>query len=125
MAGGSIESCSIKGRGFSVATDADVSLKLGGFEKEVQSNGDGTTRTIKTRVPWSLSGIAVSIDHSNGDLEFLQAIADSNEMVACSVTLVDGTTYTGTGTLTGELAASTQNATAEVALGGSGTLTKI
>jgi hypothetical protein len=65
--GGSIESVSIKGRGFAVAADADASRKLGGFENENQMNGNGTTRTIKTRVGWMVSGLSLSLDDTMGD----------------------------------------------------------
>lgn len=123
--GGSIESLSIKGRGFAVAADADASVKLGGYENEVQANGNGTARTIKTRVPWSITGLAISLNHERGDLEFLQGISDSLEEVACAITFADGTTYSGTGTVTGELAASTQSATVEIALSGGGELVKV
>lgn len=123
--GGSIESVSIKGRNFAVAADADASVKLGGFENETQPNGDSTARTIKSRVAWSVTGLTLSIDHARGDLEFLQDISDAKEEVACSVTFVSNDTYAGTGTINGELAFSTQNATAEVALGGGGKLSKI
>lgn len=123
--GGSIEAISVKGRGFAVAADADASVKIGGFENETQANGDGTARTVKTRVPWSITGITVSVDSERGDLEFLQEIADAKENVACSITYADGTTYTGTGTINGELAGSSQSATAEIALGGPGKLSKV
>lgn len=122
---GSIESVSIKGRYFAVASDADASMKTGGFENETQPNGDGTARTIKTRVAWALTGLTLAVDHSRGDLEFLQGISDAREEVACSVTYADGSTYSGSGTINGELAVSSQSGTAEVALGGSGKLTKL
>jgi len=125
MVGGSIESVSIKGRNFSVTADADASTKLGGFENETQPNGDATARTIKTRVAWSITGLAIAIDHTRGDMEFLQEISDAREEVACSATFASGDTFSGSGTINGELAFSSQSATVEVSLGGSGKLTKI
>jgi hypothetical protein len=122
--GGSIEEVSIRGRLFAVASDADVTLKLGGFNGETQPNGNGTARLVKTRVVWSLDGIAVEVDHSRADLEFLQEIANSNEFHPVSITLASGVTYQGTGTITGEIAASTQNATVGLALSGPGELTQ-
>ena len=55
--GGSIQSISIRGRIFPVASDAEANKKLGGFENEVQANGDGTARKVMTRVPWSIDGL--------------------------------------------------------------------
>lgn len=118
--GGSIESCSIDGRNFSVAADSDATRKLGGFENEVQVNGDGTTRIIKTRVGWSITGLTLSIDPDKGDHEFLQTIADGLVTVPITVTFAGSETYSGDGIVVGELAASSQSATAEVGFGGGG-----
>ena len=122
--GGSIESVSIKSREFFVTADAEAQRKLGGFENEEEANGNGTSRTIKTRVNWMLGGIVVEIDDARGDQEFLQGIADGSEYVAMVITLVSGLSYQGTGQLTGELQASTQNATMPITLSGTGKLTK-
>lgn len=124
VVGGSIESVTIKGRNFAVAADADAARQLGGSQAEVQANGNGTSRIIKTKMPWMISGLAVAIDNVRGDLEFLQEIADGTDFVACEISLADGTTYQGKGTVTGELQAATQAATAEITLSGEGKLTK-
>lgn len=120
--GGSIESCSIDGRNFSVAADADASRKLGGFENETPVNGDGTVRIVATRVGWAITGLTLSIDKDKGDHEFLQSIVNRKAVVPITVTFADDSTYGADGTITGEVAWSSQNATAEVAFGGGGTL---
>lgn len=122
--GGSIESISIRGRLFPVAADAEANKKLGGFENEVQSNGDGTARIVKTRVPWMLDGVSVEINDSRADAEFLQEIADGLVFVPITITLASGVTYQGTGTITSEVQSSSQNATASITLSGQGTLTQ-
>lgn len=122
--GGSIESITINGRNFGVAADADTQRKLGGFENDVQANGDGSTRTIKTRVPWSLEGSTINIDDDNGDQEFLQQLADSNTDFPVAITFVSGVVYQGTGQITGELTYSNANSTATIGLMGSQQLTK-
>ncbi len=120
--GGSIESISIRGRLFSVAADADTTRKLGGFEAEVLANGDGTARKILTRTPWSIDGLTIVIDDDRGDHEFLQEIADSLEFVSITMELASGTVYEGTGQITDEVTASSQNATATITVGGPGKL---
>lgn len=120
--GGSIESISVDGRIFAVAADADATIKLGGKENEIQPNGNATARKIQTRVAWSVTGLSVSIDDSLGDLEYLQAIADGEGNVPIAITMASGTTYSGTGTIVGELAQSSQNATAAVDFSGPGNL---
>ncbi|MCK5601858.1 hypothetical protein KAR91_08320 [Candidatus Pacearchaeota archaeon] len=122
--GGSIESISLSGRNFSVAADAEGQRKLGGTINEVQSNGDGTARIIKTREPWSLDGLTVAVDDARADQEFLQNLADANDFFAIAVTLASGVVYQGSGQITGDLQFSTQNAMATVSLMGQEKLTK-
>jgi hypothetical protein len=122
--GGSIESISIRGRLFPVAADVDASPKLGGFENEVQPNGDGSARIVKTRVAWSVGGLKVEINNARGDHEFLQEISDATDYETFTMTLADGTTWQGLGILTGEVTASTQSSTAELNVMGQGELTQ-
>jgi len=53
--GGSIEEVTMNGRTFAVAADADSNRFLGGFVNDVQANGNGSARLIKTRTPWKLA----------------------------------------------------------------------
>lgn len=122
--GGSVESLTLAGRTFSVTGDADITRKLGGKETETQANGDGTARDIKTAVPWMLSGCVVDTDDGREDQEFLQDISDSNQRVPVTMTMAGGDIYQGTGTINGELAFSSQNATSSFDLSGPGKLTK-
>lgn len=120
--GGSIQAISIRGRLFPVASDAEANKKLGGFENEVQANGDGTARLVKTRVPWSIDGLQIEINDDRADQEFLQEIADGLEFVSITMELASGTVYEGTGTITDEVQSSSQNATATIKVGGPGSL---
>jgi len=122
--GGSIESVTLAGREFPVAADAESQRKLGGFENEVQANGDGSTRTVKTRVPWSIDGLTLEVDDDRGDQEFLQDLSDANTDFAFGANFVSGATYQGTGQIVGETQVSSQNATAAVSFMGPGVLTK-
>ena len=121
--GGSIESVTLFGRKFPVAFDADSQRKLGGFENEIQANGDGSGREIKTRTNWLVDGLTVSIDDGRGDQEFLQDLADASGLFAIGITYASGTVYQGSGQITGEMQVSSQSATAAVTLSGSGKLT--
>ncbi len=122
--GGSIESITLDGRGFAVAADAEVQRKLGGFENEVQANGDGTARLIKTRVPLSIDGLTVEIDDARADQEFLQGLSKRNDFFPVVISYASGDDYQGTVQIVGETQASSQNATASVSLMGPGVLTK-
>lgn len=122
--GGSIESVTLDGRIFAVAADAEAQRKLGGFENEVQANGDGTARLIKTRVPLSIDGLTVEVDDDRGDHEFLQELSNRNDFFPVALTYASGATYQGTAQIVGETQASSQAATAAVSLMGPGILTK-
>ena len=122
--GGSIESVNLDGRDFAVPADTEVQRKLGGFENEVQPNGNGTSRLIKTRTAWSLDGLIIEIDDDRGDQEFLQELADRKDYFAASITYASGVTYQGSGQIVGENPASSQNATGALSLMGTGELTK-
>lgn len=121
---GSIESISLNGRNFAVAADSDVSRKLGGFENEIQANGNGTARLVKTRVPWGLDGLTIHVDDDRGDHEFLKDLADGNGFFPVSITFASGVTYQARGQVTGELASSSQNGTAGLNVSGPGEMTK-
>lgn len=122
--GGSIEEVILSGRSFAVAADADAGRKLGGFENEIQPNGNGTARIIKTRVAWGIDGLTLEVDDDRGDQEFLQDLADRSDFYTIAVTYASGSTYQGTGQMVGENPASSQSATAAISLMGPGKLTK-
>ena len=122
--GGSIESVTLDGREFPVAADAEAQRKLGGWENEVQANGDGTARLIKTRVPFSLEGLTLETDDNRADQEFLQGLSDRKDFFPMAITYASGLTYQGTSQITGDLQAGSQSATTAVNLSGPGRLTK-
>jgi len=122
--GGSIESVTLDGREFAVAADAESQRKLGGFENEVQANGDSSARLIKTRVPLSIDGLTIEINDDKGDQEFVQELSNRNDFFPVAITYVSGNTYQGTAQIVGEFQTSSQNATGAVSLMGPGILTK-
>jgi hypothetical protein len=122
--GGSIANIALGGREYTVAADAESQRKLGGFENEVQANGDGSARIIKTRVPLSIDGLTVQVDDDLGDQEFLQELANGNDFFVIVITYASGAAYQGRAQLVGEIPASSQNATQAISLMGPGVLTK-
>lgn len=122
--GGPVEEVNIRGRGFSVAADADGNRHLGGFTNEIEANGDGTARDIKTRVPWSLSGLTLVIDDDRGDQEFLQDSADLPGFWPIAFTFASGLVYQGSGQIVGDATDSTASTVAAIDFKGPGRLTK-
>lgn len=121
--GGSVESITLDGRIFSVTADAEINRKIGGFENEIQANGDGGARLIKTRVPLALDGVVVENDDARGDHEFVKALSDRNDFFPIAITYASSTTYQGLAQISGEIQASSQNATLTFSLMGPGILT--
>lgn len=115
---GSIEEVTLAGRRFPVASDADVSRKLGGWEAEAQMNGDGSVRYVKKRVGFKLDGLQLSIDDRKGDQEYLQGLP-AGEPFAVTITQANGYVYSGTGQITGEIVVSLMSGTATIVLEGS------
>ena len=122
--GGSIESVTLAGRIFPVASDAESDRKLGGFENEFMSNGDGSGRIIKTRVGWTIGTVALEVNDDREDQEFLQDLIDSPDYFPVAITYVTGITYQGQGTITGELNTASKETKTEVTLQGPGKLSK-
>lgn len=120
--GGSPQECTVNGRIFSLAADSGAPRKIGGSENEVQPNGNGTARLVKKRVAWKVT-LKLSIDDDNGDLEFLQNLADSNSFFVFSYTEASGKTYgNGAAQISGEVVREGESATAEVTFEGGGKL---
>jgi hypothetical protein len=122
--GGSIESVSLGGRLFAVPADLETNRKLGGFENEIQTNGNGTARIIKTRVPLSIDGLSVEIDDARADQEYLKTLADGKDFFTIAITYASGVSYSGKAQIVGEFQTSSQNATCTISLMGPGILTK-
>jgi len=121
---GSIESVTLDGRTFAVAADAESNRKLGGYENESQPNGDGSARLIKTRVSWMLDGIAVEVDDTRGDQEYIQSLTDGNDYFPIAITYASQEVYQGQGQVVAESQASSQAGTMPISLSGPGVLTR-
>lgn len=125
MLAGSVKGCSIRGRNFKVAADADVTIDPGGDGVEHLPNGDGSARRALTKRPWKITGLELVINHTQGDLEFLQEIMSSTEDVPINITLAGDVTWEGEGGVSGDaLELSTESTTADVELSGPGTLAR-
>lgn len=118
--GGSIIEVTIQGRPFAVAADADTIRDLGGYSSEWAPNGNGSGRDLKNAKGWMVTGVALSIDDTRGDHEFLQNTQNGPD-VPITITYMSGVTYQGTGNIRGDLQVASQATTATVGFGGGGT----
>ncbi len=118
--GGGLIELDLAGRTFAPTADADVATSVGGFETDVQMNGNGTARIILTRTPSGLDGVVIGIDQSAGDLDFIQDLADNAAFFPVAATYADGEVRQGEMSIQGKIEHSSQNATASFALMGGG-----
>lgn len=116
--GGSIERVTLNGRIFAVAADGDSNRDLGGFSNEVQSNGDGSARLIKTRKPMMFDSLVLEVDDTREDQEFIQDLANAKDFFPATVTYASGAVYEGQAQITGDIQTASQAQTMTINLSG-------
>jgi hypothetical protein len=119
---GPVEEITLDGRRFTVAADSDAERDLGGKTIELMSNGDGSVRKKMTPKPWKLGGLSVEVSDARSDQEFLTEKALEDELFPITITFSSGITYSGTGTIVGDISYKSGSATADIELGGEGQL---
>lgn len=122
--GGPFESISLSGRYFSPAADIEAPRTIGGSQNEVQPNGDGTSRLIKSVVTAKIGSVKLTCDDFLGDHEFLQELANRKDFFDVNVTYSSGAVWQGAMQIVDELTYSNSDATATFALEGTGILTQ-
>jgi hypothetical protein len=112
--GGDITQLLINGRAFEVKADSNVTYRLSGRTNESEPTGSGGVHTTQRLKLGGFDSCPVSIDSDKQDLEFLQDFADSGEPGPCSMTLINGKTYSGDLTIEGEVDASSGDGQVEI-----------
>lgn len=118
MIAGPFESHTLAGRRFVCDGDDNSVLQMNGKNNEYKRNGDTTGRVIQSQVPGSLEGSNLVFDPKNGDVEFLEELQRAGKLFDYSGTANDGTIYSGSVVITGELKFSYKNGTVPVTLMG-------
>jgi hypothetical protein len=151
---GSIIAVSINGREFPVDAACEASLNTGGYVNSVSVAGSGASRISQAPIPWAMRGLDLAIDDDRGDLGFLAEVfnavvsgigapglsipappkgpdrvylaetAKQGVFVPVSVTVADGSTWSGSGTIEGEIVGSTKTGCARIDLVGDGEMTR-
>lgn len=112
---GDIQQFTWYGMTFDPAPETDVTMFLPGTRSESTANGNGTAHVTGRRVLGGFDGLALSIGPGDGKLEFLATKQATGVAGACSMTLIDGTTYGGALLPEGDLQFSTGNGQVTVA----------
>jgi hypothetical protein len=115
---GPIESITLAGRRFATDGEDAGNISLSGMTNEVKFNGDGSKRLVRGRVSGMIENLNVQITHERKDLEYLTNLRGQSDFFDVSLTLVDGTVYSGSMQLTGDIKEDTKEGTAAITLEG-------
>jgi hypothetical protein len=115
---GPVESIVIKGRLFEVDAEAAVNISLSGMQNEVKRSGLGGKRLAKSFISGSIEGASLVIDHANQDLQYLKDLQSTSNFFDVTITLCDGTIYSGDMQITDHIKEDTKEGTAEVSFEG-------
>lgn len=151
---GSIRAIEVAGREFPVDARSEAQLYVGQVANSVQVTGSGDSIVSQERTPWSLTGVETVISDDRGDLgflaglfnkfvaapfapglsipappdgpdrEYLAEVVSRANFVPISVTLVDETVWTGSGTIVGTIPVSTKTGTVPLSFMGNGKMVK-
>lgn len=93
---GDIRQFVVGGRELQVKSgDANINIRLGGFANEAQPGGSGSILLMQRRKLAGFSDCPVLIDSPQQDLEYLQGLADTGDLVPTNITLASGIVYSG------------------------------
>ncbi len=112
--GGDIIQVMLFGREFDVAADSNVTYRLSGRQNESTPTGNGGMHTTQRQKLGGFDSLPISVDPSRGDVEFLQEKANAGEPGPCSMTLINGITYSGNLTIQGEIDPNTGDGQVEI-----------
>jgi len=112
--GGDILQLIINNRTFEVKADSNVTYRKAGRTNESEPTGSGGMHTTQRLKLGGFDSCPISLDATKQDLEFIQDFADEGEPGNCSMTLINGITYSGDLTIEGEIDASSGDGQVEI-----------
>jgi hypothetical protein len=115
---GPIESITLAGRRFVTDGEDAGSIVLSGMKNEIKFNGDGSKRIIRSRANGSIKNLNVQITHENKDMEYMRDLQGTSDFFDTSLTLCDGTIYSGSMQFVEDITEDTQQGTAGISLEG-------
>ena len=107
-------------RTYKVKGGEDYKLDLGGKTKERRMNGDGTGHSVITAKAWSLEDAQLEVTGVTDGIEFLQDVQNEIPDAIITITFLDGRTYKGTGSISGDLKEGTYEGYVPVTFDGAG-----
>ena len=112
-------------RTYKVKGGEDYKMDLGGRTKERRMNGDGTGHAVATAKPWKMEDVQLAVADLSDGIEFLQDVQNENPDAIITITMLDGRTYKGNGSIEGDLKEGTYEGYVPVTFAGAGALERI
>ena len=103
---GNAEWAELAGRRFECDAEADLEFSLPGYKNENRPSGSGRLITKKTRKLGNVT-LPLVLDEQNGDLEFIQSLADRTESFPIVFGLTSGSVYSGIAQIEDEVSMNT------------------
>lgn len=118
--GGNITNISIDGTNFTTTDGSTVELSLGGVKRETKTNANGTTREIvTTQLPFA-KGVEIAVESDDTLADLNRINNDVGTEKAVSITLSDGSVFSGSGNINGEIVLDAQEASIKIDVMGEG-----
>lgn len=118
--GGNITNVSIDGTNFTTTDGSTVELSLGGVKRETKTNANGTTREIiTTQLPFA-KGVEIAVESDDTLADLNRINNDVGTEKAVSITLSDGSVFSGSGNINGEIVLDAQEASIKIDVMGEG-----
>jgi len=117
LRGGDITQFNYAGRDFDIKTDSNITYRLSGITIENEPTGNGGRHATGRKKLAGIDSVPISNNVENKDYEFLQEKADG-ESYPITMSLIDGTTYSGNMAIEGDLDANTGDGQIEVSFMG-------
>jgi hypothetical protein len=115
---GPIESITIAGIRYEVDAEDKAEITLSGKKNEVKRSGAGGKRLVQSYATGGIKGLNIVVTHENNDLETLRELQHEADFFDVSVTLCDGTIYSGSAQFVDDITEDTQNGTIGISLDG-------
>jgi len=112
-------------RSFPLPSDDEPTVDVGGFTNEPQYTSEGAQIIVQNVKGWKIESITAIVDAKSGDIEYLQEVINSGIPATITYETIDGITYTGSGTIEGDLKSSLKTQKAPLTISGGGKLKQI
>lgn len=111
-----------------VKAGEDTTFNTGGFRTEDDMNavaGNGQSIVKKNRMRWAFEGPVAWNMVTTNEIAVLSSLAGDTEDAQWTISHINGSIWSGLGTVVGEIPGSGQDATITLKISGGGQLTKI